>query len=172
MKYLPDFDCREFIKRTQNGIKMELATKDIFNYESAGDDEDYGVGDFICDCLYGFFDGYTFGLFSLATNVFSHGSQTSEVKSAINKLSAEFDPTPYLQNIFLCKDSIIEDVQQSFIRDLIEPLQEQIQEIRSNRENKEKELEKAQSQRTELEEKKKEIDSQIESFNQMRASFL
>lgn len=168
MKYLPDFDCREFIKRTQNGIKMELATKDIFNYESAGDDEDYGVGDFICD----FINGYTLGLFNLAGNVFTHGSQASAVKSAINNLSAEFDPDPYLQNIFLCKDSIIEDVQQSFIKDLIEPLQKQIEEIRANRENKEKELDAAMSKRTELEEKKKEIDSQIESFNQLRASFL
>ena len=168
MKYLPDFDCREFIKRTQNGIKMELATKDIFNYESAGDDEDYGVGDFICD----FINGYTLGLFNLAGNVFTHGSQASAVKSAINNLSAEFDPDLYLQNIFLCKDSIIEDVQQSFIKNLIEPLQKQIEEIRANRENKEKELDAAMSQRTELEEKKKEIDSQIENFNQMRASFL
>ena len=112
------------------------------------------------------------GLFNLAGNVFTHGSQASAVKSAINNLSAEFDPDPYLQNIFLCKDSIIEDVQQSFIKDLIEPLQKQIEEIRANRENKEKELDAAMSKRTELEEKKKEIDSQIESFNQLRASFL
>lgn len=168
MKYLPDFDCRDFIKRTQNGIEMELVTKDIFNYDSTGDDEDYGVGNFIYD----FLNGASWGLFGLAGNVLSHGENASKVKSIINSIEAGFDPEPYLQNIFLCKDSILEDVQQAFIKDLIEPLQEQIQEIRSNRENKEKELEKAQSQRTELEEKKKEIDSQIESFNQMRASFL
>ena len=58
------------------------------------------------------------------------------------------------------------------LRNLIEPLQEQINEIRSKRDEKDKELSDAQKKRDDLENRKKIIASQLEEFNTTKNSIL
>ncbi|MBR5202700.1 MAG: dynamin family protein [Clostridia bacterium] len=166
VRYFPEFDSRSFIKTTQNKIQMELESSDIFAYESESDEPDFGLGDF----LFGVLNGASFGVLSLVTNAISHNDAVASVESDINSISNKFDPEPYLNQAFKSKDSVIEFVSTTFITNLIEPLQEQITEIRSIKSEKENELQKAVAKHTELEEKKNEISAQLENVNAIKMS--
>lgn len=169
MRYLPDFDSRYFVKSIQNKINMDIEDKDLFAYNNSSDSEDdSGLLKMLGKLVNDFMTGATFG----ANNALTHNDVKQEVHKKINSFSADFDPNPYLDNAFHRKDEVIEFVKQSFITDLIEPLQEQIREIRSKLDQKDKELSDAQVKRDELENKKKIIESQLEEFATIKRSIL
>ena len=66
---------------------------------------------------------------------------------------------------------MIEYVKECFINDLIEPLQEQIQEIRTRKEDREKELAKANERLSVLENSKKIFLVQITEINNIKQCF-
>lgn len=168
MKYLPDVDSRTFVKSTQNKIQMDMEASDLFSIESGTDEPDYGFGDMV----WTFLNGACFGVLGLAGNILSHNSQVAEVEKSINSISGDFNPEPYLDTAFKSKDIVIDFVKNEFITELIEPLQDQIKEIRDQKENKEKELQTAKKRREELESIKTIIATQISNFSDLKASIL
>lgn len=166
MKYLPDVDSRTFTKSTQNQIQMDIKDSDLFSIESGTDEPNYGWGDMVL--LYG---AYWNGP-ELAGNILSHNSQVAEVEKSINSISRDFNPEPYLDTAFKSKDIVIDFVKNEFTTELIEPLQNQIKEIRDQKENKEKELQTAKKRREELESIKTIIATQISNFSDLKASIL
>ena len=173
MRYLPDFDSRYFVKSIQNKINMDIEDKDLFAYNNSSDSEDDSgllemFGEFVND----FINGATFGAWDRLNNALTHNDVKQEIHKDINSISKDFNPNPYLDNAFQRKDEVIEFVKQSFITDLIEPLQKQIREIRSKLDQKDKELSDAQVKRDELENKKKIIISQLEEFATIKRSIL
>lgn len=168
MKYLPDVDSRTFVKSTQNKIQMDMEASDLFSIESGTDEPDYGFGDMVWDIL----NGASWGVLGFAGNILSHNSQVADVENFINSISGDFNPEPYLDTAFKRKDIVIDSVKYTFITELIEPLQDQIKEIRDQKENKEKELQTAKKRREELESIKTIIASQISSFSDLKASIL
>lgn len=168
MKYLPDFDSRDFVKSTQKKIQLDMEASDLFSIESGTDEPDYGFGDMVWDIL----NGASWGVLGFAGNILSHNSQVADVENFINSISGDFNPEPYLDTAFKRKDIVIDSVKYTFITELIEPLQDQIKEIRDQKENKEKELQTAKKRREELESIKTIIASQISSFSDLKASIL
>lgn len=168
MKYLPDVDSRTFVKSTQNKIQMDMEASDLFSIESGTDEPDYGFGDMV----WTFLNGACFGVLGLAGNFLSHNSQVADVENFINSISGDFNPEPYLDTAFKSKDIVIDFVKNEFIAELIEPLQNQIKEIRDQKENKEKELQTAKNRREELESIKTIIATQISNFSDLKASIL
>lgn len=166
MRYLPDFDSRTFVKSTQNKIQMDMESSDLFSFDS-GTDDDYGLGDFVLD----FLNGASFGVLGLAGNVLSHNANVAEVEKSINSISGDFDPKPFLDTAFASKETVIDFVKNTFITELIAPLQEQIKEIRDQKDNKEKELQNAKKRRDELESSKATISNQISSLTEFKLSF-
>ena len=166
MRYLPDFDSRDFVKSTKNKIQLEMDASDLFTYESGTGDVDYGLSDFFFD----FLNGASWGMLGLAGNILTHGDEVAKVEDVINRISAEFDPTPFLESAIQSKDRIIEQVQNIFINELIEPLQEQIQEIRSQKADKETRLNQAREKLLVEEHNKKTLAAQIEEITNMRES--
>lgn len=166
MRYLPDFDSRDFVKSTKNKIQLEMDASDLFTYESGTGDVDYGLSDFFFD----FLNGASWGMLGLAGNILTHGDEVAKVEDVINRISAEFDPTPFLESALQNKESIIEQVQNIFINELIEPLQEQIQEIRSQKADKETRLIQAHEKLSVEEQNKKTLAAQIEEITNMRES--
>ena len=164
MKYLPDFDSRDFVKSTKNKIQLEMNDSDLFTYESGTDDVDYGLSDIFFD----FLNGASWGMLGIAGNILAHDDEVAKVEDGINRISAEFDPTPFLESAIQSKDRIIEQVQNIFINELVEPLQEQIQEIRSQKEDKEKRLIQARKKLSEAEQTEKVLNTQIEEISNMR----
>lgn len=170
MRYLPDFNSRDFVKSTQNKVQMDLDMSDLFSLGNSDGIEDdiFNLGDFVGDLITALADGATLGAFSLATNVMSHGEVKIKALNKVNSISSKFDPDPYLQSAFSSKDAVIASVKQSFITELLEPLQEQIKEIRQSQETKEQELNSAHNKREELEAKKKMVLDQIAEMNLLK----
>lgn len=168
MKYLPDVDSRTFVKSTQNKIQMDMEASDLFSIESGTDEPDYGFGDMVWDIL----NGASWGVLGLVGNILSHNSQVADVENFINSISGDFNPEPYLDTAFKSKDIVIDFVKNEFITELIEPLQDQIKEIRDQKGNKEKELQTAKNRREELESIKTIIATQISNFSDLKASIL
>lgn len=173
MRYLPDFDSRYFVKSIQNKINMDIEDKDLFAYNNSSDSEDdSGILKMFGKLVNDFINGAMFGAWGRLKNARTHDDVKQKAHADINSISADFNPNPYLDNAFHRKDEVIEFVKQSFITDLIEPLQEQIREIRSKLDQKDKELSDAQAKRDELENKKKIIKSQLEEFATIKRSIL
>ena len=165
MKYVPEFDSRDFVNNLKNRITMDIEEGDLFKVDSNADDDDYGFWDGVGH----FLNGATFGLGKLAINALSHNDDVKEVETWINSISSEFDPLPYLENAFSKKDSIIEMVKRAFINDLIEPLQEQVKEVKAKISNKEAELKKSNDRKTELESFQKNLTIQLNEINELKA---
>ena len=159
MRYIPDFDSRDFIKSTEKEIQMEVDSTDLFKVDSSKE-EDYGAGDFIYDIL----NGASWGALGIVSNLLSHDDNVAEVEKNINNISNNFNPLLYLECAFQSKDTTIEKVKSKFITNLIEPLQEQIQEIRGKKQEKEKELQTSVAKREELEKQKKIIAEQLSNI--------
>lgn len=164
MRYLPEFDSRAFVKQTQNKIQMGMDSSDLFSYDSESGENDYGFGDFV----WAFLNGASWGVLGLAGNVLSHGDNVAEIEGVINSISNDFDPKPYLDHAFQSKDEVINLVRENFITGLIEPLQNQIQEIRTKKSDKEKELSEAKEKLIKLENSKKAIASQVVEINSLK----
>lgn len=175
MKYLPDFKSREFVKSTQNNIPLDMEASDLFSIESGTDEPDYGFGDMVWEIL----NGASWGVLGFlgnglkfVDNGLNHSKQVANVENFINSISGDFNPEPYLDTAFKSKDIVIDFVKYTFITELIEPLQDQIKEIRDQKENKEKELQTAKKRREELESIKTIIATQISNFSDLKASIL
>lgn len=168
MKYLPDVDSRTFVKKTQNKIQMDMENSDLFSIESDTDEPDYGWGDMV----WTFLNGASWGVLELVGNILSHDENVAKIENFINSISGDFNPEPYLDTAFKSKDIVIDFVKNEFITELIEPLQNQIKEIRDQKENKEKELQTAKKRREELESIKTIIATQISNFSELKASIL
>lgn len=150
MKFLPDFDSRDFTKDAQRDIELDLEDSDLFSFD---------------DMVWNIPNG-------VVKNFLSHNSQVAEAENFINSISREFNPKPYLEVAFAKKDEIINSIKNKYITKLIEPLQNQIKEIRDQKENKEKELQTAKKRREELESIKTIIATQISNFSDLKASIL
>lgn len=171
MRYLQEFDSRDFVRSTQNKVQMDLGSSDLFTFDNSDEAEEFSLVGLFGGLVDGFLEGYTLGGWTLAKNAFTHGDVKQEALKWVNSISSEFDPDPYLQSAFSSKNAVIENVKRSFITELIDPLQEQIQEIRSNKDDKEKELHAAEARRNELLEKKAILAKQVQSIAEMKQNF-
>lgn len=159
LKYIPDFDNRDFVKSTQREINMEMEASDLFSL--ANDDEEQIT---LSDIFKVFLNIYTLGTMDLI----NHSAKVKEVSDNINSISRKFDPEPYLNQAFKSKDKIIEYVRNRFINKLIDPLQEQLTSVRSKIDDKEQEIRNAEDKRKILEERKRDIEKQIEDIQALQ----
>lgn len=168
MRYLPEFNSRDFVKSIQNKIQIDMDSSDLFSYDSESVENDYGFGDMVWEIL----NGASWGVLGLAGNILSHGENVAKIDDIINSISNDFDPKPYLDHAFKNKESVIDLVRTAFISELIEPLQEQIREIRANKDNKEEERQVAILRKDELNSKKSFIDEQIVNISKLKSSLV
>ena len=167
LKYLPDFDNRDFTGSTQRKINMEMETSDLFSFAN-DDEEDITWGDVIGSICNGALNGATLGLWGKTKNLINHSEIKKDVSDEINSISRDFDPKPYLDQAFKSKDKITKYVRNRFINELIKPLQEQITNVRSKINNKEQELHNAKEECKVLEERKRDIAKQIEDIQALQ----
>jgi hypothetical protein len=166
MRYLPDFDSRDFVKLIRNRVQMDLADNDLFVYESS--EHNYGLGEAVLD----FFNEVSFGVLDLTNNILGHGKQVAQVEENINSFSRDFDAQPFLESAFQRKDAALETVRTAFFTELITPLQEQIQEIKAEKGNKEQQLQDAEARRNELNSQKEIIAKQLACILELKPSIV
>lgn len=163
MRYLPDFDSNDFVKKVKNRTILEVTDSDLFSIEDDPEDDDNGILDFLGD----FFNGVSFGVLGKLTNAMNKSGAQAAAHSHINNISSSFNPKPYLENAMSQRDKIIDLVKTSFITQLIEPLQAQIAEIKNQKGDKEARLKSAQNELTEEINKKKKYEEQFELISQL-----
>lgn len=159
MKYLPDFEWRDYIRSINSKIQFDIDNKEMSPIAgSSGNNR-------LLDASLHILDNFTLGpIFSFL----DHAANRKELNTRIDLLRREFDPKPFLESIYSRKDLIITTVKDAFLRDLIEPMQEQIKDIRSQKGKKDSKLEEAKTIFVRLKEAKETISKQIEEVNQNR----
>jgi dynamin family protein len=166
LKYLKDFDSRDFVKGVKTKIKgLESINNSLFSCSSGGDDDDYNL-------LLAFISGFTFSLSTKIFNFLSHSDNVNDLLVNINSISNDFDPTPFLEHAFGNKDKVLEFIRKSFFDELIEPLQQQLVEVKTKKDSKAKMLSEAQEKVVDLELKKKNISTQVEVILSLKSSLL
>lgn len=160
MKYIPEFDAHDFVKRIEKEIEIEVDDKEMFSFDATTSEEEYGLWNGVFD----FLNGYSLGTLKLLTNAIGHGKTVSHLHEIVNEIRSDFDPEPFLSTIHNQKETVIEKVKQSFISELIEPLQQQVEEIKSNKGVKEKNLKDALIRVESLKKEKEIIEKQLESM--------
>jgi GTPase Era involved in 16S rRNA processing len=161
MRYIPDFDYKDTVKNVMSNIQIDI-DEGLFSYDADNDgdgEEDWG------DILFAFLDGASWGTLSLGGNLLSHADNVKKLSEYINSISRDFDPKPYLENIYQHKDQIIDIVKKAFISEILNPMQEQIEEIRSKISDKEKQLADAKSKCEELKKNKAVVEQQVKEVN-------
>lgn len=166
MRYVPEFDSRDFIKSIDKKIDSDIEDNGMFSFDNGTSEEkDASVMDIILAGAFGFLNGYTLGALGMAKRLFMHGEHKKNLLKHISDISNEFNPQDFLESIHKHKDEIIDVVKNSFIEELINPMQEQIQEIRSKKGDKEKQLNEAKANLVKLKENKDNIVKQLEQIN-------
>ena len=161
MRYVPDFDSRDFIKSISKKVDTEIEDDGMFSFDNCSEEENYGWTDVIFD----FLNGASYGALGMVNRMFTHGENKKNLLKHISDISNDFDPQDFLESIHKHKDEIIDAVKDSFIEELINPMQEQIHEIRSSKEDKEKQLNEAKANLVRLKADKVVIEKQISDIN-------
>ena len=99
-------------------------------------------------------------------------SEEYDILDSINSISEKFDATPFLEHAFGNKDKVLEFIRKSFFDELIEPLQQQLVEVKTKKDDKAKMLSDAQAKVADLELKKKNISTQVEVILGLKSSLL
>ncbi len=136
MKYLPEFDSRDFVNKLKKQIELEVSENDLFTITSEENNEK-SLLDYI---LKG-----TLFVFEFVGSLINYNDFKADVLKNINSISSDFDPTPYLEAVLEHKDEVINTVREKFITELIEPLQNQIAEIKASKADKASRIEKAEA---------------------------
>ena len=160
MKYVPEIDNQDFIKKIKREIEIDIEDKEIFSFDASSDEEDVGFLDVVFAAL----NGATWGGLKLLTNAFGHGASIKHMHEIVNEFRAVFDLEPYLNTIYRQKDATIKKVKDSFISELLEPLQKLVEEVKADKSGKEKKLKDAQAKIEQLRKEKETIEKQLESM--------
>ena len=159
MRYVEDFDSRDFVKSIDKEIVMDIEDSDVFSYANDEAEEDSGLADF----LFNFLNGASWGLLGGATNFFSHDDYQQEMHHTVNEMRSA-DVTEFLDSIFKRKDAIINKLKERFIEELVSPLQEKIDDIIKNKNKREQEQQSYQQKLDDLLKVKASIDEQLQAI--------
>jgi predicted GTPase len=159
MRYIPDFDYQDTVKNVMYKIQIDI-DEGLFFYNEKNKGTNWG------NILVTVLTGVSFGALGLgAKHLFSHAATKKKLLEDINSISRDFDPKPYLENIYQHKDQVVEIVKKAFISEILNPMQEQIAEIRSKTSDKEKQLADAKSKCEELKKNKVVVEQQLKEVN-------
>lgn len=165
LRYLPEFDVRDFVKELKDKIAFELDNVSIFANEQ--DDEiDADWLDVVGGLVYNFFNGATFGLLTGTIRFLSYESEKADLLNSINQKRDSVNLSSALDGAFANKDRIIRTIRETLMGEMLTPLQEMVEEIRSNMQDKERKLKEAKealesllASKAKLEEELVEVDS-------------
>ena len=161
-----DFNPEEFVNRISKKYKVDDPNQELFvPGEEEEDDESWGekalgyVGEFL--------NGFYLGLPNLIGNVISHNEIAAKIKDAISSISANFDAKDYLSHISYSKEKIIGGVSNEFIENLLNPLIEQVTNVKEKLSNKESAKEDAMKKLMQLKKQKEATKEQMDEIQQL-----
>lgn len=164
LRFLPEFDSRDFVKGVQRQIEVEIEDRDLFSVDNTSSDDEYGVLDWIGD----FLNRSSFGVLKKVGGMIAYDDCKRAWLDHINDINSSFDPTPYLEAILTRKDEILSTVKSAFLDGLITPLQEQIEEIRSQKINKERDIKQCEDEIKSLKEHRDKLKEETQTIEKLK----
>lgn len=160
LRFVPDFDTRDFIKSLDREIVLEIEDQDVFSFDASKDEDNYGWGDLAWAVL----NGASWGTLDLLGTALGHGENKQKLHEIVLSIKNDFNPQPFLETITDKKDSIIDKVKERIIEETINTMREQIDKIRSDISSKEKKLEEAKVKVEEYRKIKAEVETQLKEI--------
>ena len=164
MRFLPEVDSEDLIKRIASNIDLSIENADLFSYENNGGDEDISFWSIAGEMIESFIQGATFGGYTLLKNVFSHDDDQRVLLSNLGSIR-QLDLDEYLNSVFGKKDQIISEIRDSLIESLITPMQNQIEDILANTKKREDDLQETEILVEKLKQQKQSIEAQLSEIS-------
>ena len=147
MKYLPEVDSDDVVRSVSSKIDLEIQNSDLFSYGGGDAQNKNGIYGALANGAImvlggavgiGIKEGLKAGYHAI-----THEKKREELLGHLMELR-NMDMTPYLDTVFSRKDELIGIIKKAFITDLVEPIEEQVQEILSNTKQREDEKKKTE----------------------------
>lgn len=145
IKYLDDFEVRDFIKSIENRVILDFENKNLFSIasEKEGESDEITFLGIVGNIIAAPFKLY-FGAFEGGLNILLNNKEPKrELHATIEEIRSSFDVNDYLNSIIERKEEVINEVKTYIIDELLIPIQTQLDDILTNLTDKEKELSKA-----------------------------
>lgn len=168
LKYIEDFEARDFIKKLSYTISQELDSKSVFSKNSSEEEihdvefnflEKVGIAlmlPFIGVLGVGGFVGSKVG-----KAIFGNGDLRNELHKKVEDTRSSFDCESFLNGLKMRKPEIIDIIRKKVMTDLLEPMQKQLEEILASTQDKESRLASAIELQKELEIRLEEMEDNI-----------
>ena len=121
MKYLPDYNSRDFIKKIEREINVEIEDNEIFDSKNA-----ISINDDYSSTLFG-------------NLVFGQERNKASLSAKVDQIKA-IDVSSFLDTAFSRRDAILSSVKAKVIDNLILPLEKQLEDIVANKDKKNQKL--------------------------------
>ena len=123
MKYLPDYNSRDFIKKIEREINVEIEDNGIFDSKNA-----ISINDDYSSTLIG-------------NLVFGQEGNKASLSAKVDQIKA-IDVSSFLDTAFSRRDAILSSVKAKVVDNLILPLEKQLEDIVANKDKKNQKLQK------------------------------
>lgn len=121
MKYLPDYNSRDFIKKIEREINVEIEDNEIFDSKNA-----ISINDDYSSTLIG-------------NLVFGQEGNKASLSAKVDQIKA-IDVSSFLDTAFSRRDAILSSVKAKVVDNLILPLEKQLEDIVANKDKKNQKL--------------------------------
>lgn len=166
LKYMEDFEARDFIKKLSFTISQELDSKSIFSPTASSEEE-------IQDVELNFLEKVGIALMlpfigvcgvgsKVGKAIFGNGDLKNELHKKVEDTRTRFDCESFLNGLKMRKPEIINLVRKKVVTDLLEPMQKQLEDILASTQDKESRLASAVELQNNLEIKLDEINNAID----------
>ncbi len=168
MRYMPDIDSEDTVRKISAKIEMEIENADLFSYGAQKESDNQSIWSLLengATMILGGAIGVTIkeGL-KMGYNAITHDKKKQELMNNLMDLR-NMDMAPYLNSVFANKQTLIDNIRASFISELVDPLETQINEILQNTQSREEERQNAEKKLEELKLRKADIVKQFEMLS-------
>lgn len=167
LKYLDDFEARDFVKSIENRVVLDFENKNLFSIGADSKETESDETTFLSvvgDIITAPFIAYV-GAIEGAINFLSNNQEPKrELHAIIEEIRSSFDVNDYLNSLIERKDEVIADVKTYIIDELLTPMQTQLEDILNNISDKEKSLSEAVIKESSL---KEDLKLYNEQYNQI-----
>ena len=147
MKYLPEVDSNDVVRSVSSKIDLEIQNSDLFSYVGGDAQNKNGIYGVLANGAIMVLSGAVgIGIkegLKAGYHAITHEKKREELLGHLRELR-NMDMTPYLDTVFSRKNELIGIIKKAFITDLVEPIEEQVQEILSNTKQREDEKKKTE----------------------------
>lgn len=144
LKYIEDFEARDFIKKLSFTISQELDSKSIFDADENSEKEakncEMNFLKKVGKALIAPIIGYGRIIDKIGKMVFGNGDVKKELHKKVEDARSSFNCESFLNGLKMRKPEIINMIRKKIMMDLLEPMQKQLEDILTSTQDKESRL--------------------------------